>query len=105
MESIKKFLDPGDKGQQIRNLSKVYIYGFISVFSIGFFGGLYIYGSILMGVVLGTIVSLPFVTVGVITYLISVIGINKNWSKNSWRIFSLLMVLVGLAILLWNLTR
>jgi uncharacterized membrane protein len=103
--SIKEFLKPKDKEQEKRNLRKIYLFGFLFVFLIGFIGGLYIFGSLLLAFILGVIVSLPFLTVGILTYTISIIGINKNWSKKSWLVFSTLMLLTGLAILLWNSTR
>ena len=105
MTSIKEFLKPEYKGQSQRNMRIVYLFGFFFVFLIGFIGGLYIFKSILMGFLFGIIVSLPFLVTAIPIYIISSIGINKNWSKKSWTIFLILMILIGLVGLLWNLTR
>ena len=100
MGSIKEFLNPGNKGLEKRNLAIIYLFGVIFIFFIGFVASFYLTGSILMSFTTGMIGTLPFLAAAILLYLISLVGINKEWSKNTWRVVCIVMIVIGLLLLL-----
>ena len=100
MGSIGEFLKPENKEKQKRNLRLIYLFGAFFVFLIGFLGGMFLSGSVSRALLVGIIVSFPFIITAIPLYIISIIGINKKWGRGTWSIVYFLMILVALLILL-----
>ena len=105
MKAIKEFLKAEqweDKKEAKRRTIRIYLFGGVIISLIGFVGGLYISGSVEVGLIMAAFVLFPFLVTAFPIMLISLFGIERGWSKATWKIVGILMILVGLLILLWR---